>query len=116
FLFYIEARPELGYAPIASETYLKGYSLEHLRALEMVPLTSEAEQNGHYLNDTINTLFKLVYNGYQPKDDLLAGQAQQTGRDAFEIHALKSHLFDPARTPSLNKVRFPNSVLQQVIR
>jgi hypothetical protein len=34
FLFYIEARPDLGYAPITAESYLKGYSLEHLRELE----------------------------------------------------------------------------------
>ena len=35
FVFYIEARPELGYVPIQrSETYLKGYSLESLRDLE----------------------------------------------------------------------------------
>ena len=39
FLFYVEARPELGYAPINSEAYRKGYSLEHLRDLEMVRLT-----------------------------------------------------------------------------
>jgi hypothetical protein len=40
FMFYIEARPELGYVPIAkSEVYLKGYSLESLRDLEMQPLT-----------------------------------------------------------------------------
>jgi hypothetical protein len=36
FMFYIEARPELGYVPIGkSEVYLKGYSLESLRELEM---------------------------------------------------------------------------------
>ena len=39
FLFYIEARPELGYAPVDSEAYRKGYSLEHLRDLELVRLT-----------------------------------------------------------------------------
>src|SRR5690606_35213908 len=44
FLFYIEARPELGYAPVQSEVYLKGYALEHLRELEMIPLTSDAER------------------------------------------------------------------------
>ncbi len=42
FLFYIEARPELGYAPTSNDVYLKGYSLEHLRELELMPLTSEA--------------------------------------------------------------------------
>jgi hypothetical protein len=39
FMFYIEARPELGYVPIrTSEVYLKGYSLESLRDLELTPL------------------------------------------------------------------------------
>ena len=36
FLFYIEARPDLGYAPIEAEAYRKGYGLERLRDLEMV--------------------------------------------------------------------------------
>lgn len=41
FMFYIEARPELGYVPIGkSDIYLKGYSLESLRDLEMQPLTT----------------------------------------------------------------------------
>ena len=35
FMFYIEARPELGYAPVDSEVYLKGYSLESLRDLSL---------------------------------------------------------------------------------
>jgi hypothetical protein len=39
FMFYIEARPELGYVPIRSSAiYLKGYSLESLRDLELTPL------------------------------------------------------------------------------
>ncbi|HET8700228.1 MAG TPA: hypothetical protein VFL97_00975, partial [Nitrococcus sp.] len=116
FLFYIEARPELRYAPVDSETYLKGYSLEHLRELELMPLTSEAERDGRYFHETLNRLFRLIQEGYRPKQDLLAEQSRQSGRDAFEIHPLKSHLFDPAGTPLLNKVVFPNHLLQQVIR
>ncbi|EAR23007.1 Eco57I restriction-modification methylase domain-containing protein [Nitrococcus mobilis] len=116
FLFYIEARPELHYAPVASETYLKGYSLEHLRELELMPLTSEAERGGRYFHDSLDRLFHLVHEGYQPKQDLFAEQSRQTGRDAFEMQALKSHLFDPTRTPRLNRVVFPNHLLQQVIR
>ena len=41
FLFYIEARPELGYAPMKSDVYRRGYSLERLRELEMVKLTTD---------------------------------------------------------------------------
>lgn len=64
FLFYIEARPELGYAPMTAKTYLQGYSTETLRDLEMIPLTSEEDRNGRYFHDSLNMLFKLVRDGY----------------------------------------------------
>lgn len=119
FLFYIEARPELGYAPITSNVYLKGYSLEHLRELELMPLTNEQERQGSYFNDSLNILFKLVADGtpdqHRQQDDIF-GAAQQTGRDAFSMAALKSHLFDPKQTALLAKIIFPNHLLQRVIQ
>jgi len=117
FLFYIEARPELGYAPVGSEVYLKGYSLEHLRELELTPLTSEAERNGRYIHDSLEMLFRLVADGtpVSQHDDMYS-TARQTGRDTFALQPLKSHLFDPQRTRLLAKVVFPNQLLQQVIQ
>ena len=117
FLFYIEARPELGYAPVGSEVYLKGYSLEHLRELELTPLTSEAERNGHYIHDSLEMLFRLVADGtpVSQHDDMYS-TARQTGRDTFALQPLKSHLFDPQRTRLLARVVFPNQLLQQVIQ
>lgn len=119
FLFYIEARPELGYAPTSNDVYLKGYSLEHLRELELMPLTSEQERQGRYFNDSLNILFMLVANGtpdqQQHHADLLS-TASQTGRDAFSMAPLKSHLFDPKHTALLAKVVFPNHLLQRIIQ
>ncbi|MDX2504168.1 MAG: hypothetical protein QNL62_06805 [Gammaproteobacteria bacterium] len=113
FIFYIEARPELGYAPVQNEIYLSGYSLESLRELELVPLTTEREQKGRYFNDTLQTLFRLIDQGYQQDshDDLLA-----TSRPDFTMLPLQSHLFDAGRTKLLNRVVFPNELLQRVIR
>lgn len=120
FLFYIESRPELGYAPVDSSVYLKGYSLEHLRDLELVPLTTEAERNGRYLNDSLSMLFRLIHEGYTPASapqaDLLASGALQSSAYAFNLPALKSHLFDPERTRLLSRVQFPNHLLQRVIQ
>jgi hypothetical protein len=119
FLFYIEARPELGYAPVDSDVYLRGYSLESLRDLELVPLTTQAERDGHYLHHSIQMVFRLVAEGtpaLTPQDSLLSSTARQSGRDAFQIQQLRSHLFDLARTPLLNKVVFPNHVLQRIIQ
>ena len=64
FLFYIEARPELGYLPDKSEEFRKGYSLESLRDLEMVQLTSEESKNRFFLSESIKTLFNLLYEGF----------------------------------------------------
>jgi hypothetical protein len=59
FLFYIEARPELGYAPVDSDVYLRGYSLESLRDLELVPLTTQAERDGHYLHHSMSAPIQI---------------------------------------------------------
>jgi hypothetical protein len=63
FLFYIEARPELGYAPMDSDEYLKGYSVEHLRDLELMELTTEESKEGFYIHHSLQQLFSLVFNG-----------------------------------------------------
>ena len=112
FLFYIEARPELGYLPTRSEEYRKGYSLESLRDLELIPLTTEESRNGTFLHQSIATLFDLLYNGFQPPQLDLYGESIH---HTFRMTPLRSHLFDPAGTPLLNRVKFRNVVLQQVI-
>jgi hypothetical protein len=112
FLFYIEARPELGYLPDKSEEFRKGYSLESLRDLEMVKLTTDESKNGFYLHESIQTLFDLLYNGFQPKEmDVFASPDHHT----FNIAPLRSHLFDPKQTPFLNRVKLRNSVMQRII-
>jgi type II restriction/modification system DNA methylase subunit YeeA len=120
FLFYIEARPELDYAPLKSMTYLKGYSLETLRDLEMVQLTNETDKQGRYLHDSLNILFRLIHKGYDQskgrKDNLTQELSEQPGGlDTFKIAQLDSHLFDPKRTPTLNKIVFSNETLQRII-
>jgi hypothetical protein len=116
FLFYVESRSdELGVAPMKAEAYRSGYSLESLRALETVPLTSPEAQEGFYLHHTLAKLFRLVNRGYPD-----ASAAQQVlGYDhdgaSFRIPGLRSRLFDPATTPLLSACELRNVVLQQVI-
>jgi type I restriction-modification system DNA methylase subunit len=123
FLFYIEARPDLEYVPIKhSETYLKGYSLESLRDLELVQLNTESSLKGYYFHHTIQNLFSMIHQGLyypqQTQQGLGFEEENQSlaGLDGFEIPALDSHLFDPKRTEYLNKVKFSNQTLQTVIR
>jgi len=114
FLLYIEARPELGYAPMNSEEYRTGYSLEDLRDLELQPLTEEPSQNGFFINDSLRMLFRLIFEGfnYEQKTVEIAFAEQ---RPVFRLFPLSTHLFDPARTSLLNGVKFRNAVLQKVI-
>lgn len=118
FLFYIEARPELKYAPTNSDVYLKGYSLEALRDLEMVDLSTEESRNGRYLHDSLQMLFRLVSKGF-------SGNSKQSNSESslfddiqksFAIRKLESHLFDDARMPYLARVVFSNETLQRVIQ
>lgn len=126
FMFYIEARPELGYVPITkSEVYLKGYSLESLRDLELQPLPTPQAQEGTYFDQTLRRLFSLVAQGC----GLAGEQAElrdvvrdthlpvlQGAKDTFALAPLDSRLFDDSAMPLLSKVRFPNLVWQRVIK
>lgn len=114
FLFYIEARPELGYLPSTDETWRQGYSLDSLRDLEMVRLTSEDSLRGHYFHHSLQRMFSLVYNGSQRSRQ--TEQLHQSSANAFTLQGLDSHLFDPAKTALLNRVVFTNVTLQQVIQ
>jgi len=113
FILYLEARPDLDYLPVKSETYLSGYSLESLRDMELVPLETDADQGGYFFDRSIRILFRLIFDGYAPKQDTLPGSS---GSDDFIIAPLKSHLFDPAGTPYISKVRFRNYILQEIIQ
>ena len=119
FLFYIESRPDLEYVPMQAEAYRSGYSLESLRDLEMVPLTTQESQEGYFIHDSLQLLFDLIYNGF-PRPSSQKDQeklpSQESLHNAFSITPLRSHLFDPERTPILKRVRFRNKVLQQIIR
>lgn len=112
FMFYIEARPELGYVPITrSDEYFKGYSLEALRDLEDVPLENP---DGSFFDRSLRRLFRLVAEGTgQPQQQSLSAG---TVRELFALAPLDSRLFDPASTPLLGNVVFPNHIWQKVIR
>lgn len=117
--FYLEARPELGYLPIKSEEYLTGYSIESLRDLEMIDLATDEMRDGYYFHHSIQTLFRLIYDGRQLSAETtlaLKDHDKQSIHDDFTIAALKSHLFDPKGTPILGKVKIRNHILQRIVQ
>ncbi|MBQ3143440.1 MAG: class I SAM-dependent DNA methyltransferase [Akkermansia sp.] len=110
FCFYLESRPELRFLPMGAEPYLRGYSVDFLRDCEEIQLDDEQARNGYFLDASLRQLFDLIYKGREVS--FSAG----TVSDDFEIAPLKSHLFDPERTPLLSKAHFRNVVLQDIIR
>ncbi len=114
FLLYLEARPNLGYVPMNSETFVSGYSLESLRELEMVQLTTERSRNGYFMHESIEQLFRLVREGLEPstehQEDLHADA------ESFQIRPVDDKLFARQSLEILSEVKFRNFILQRVIR
>ncbi|MCY0986870.1 hypothetical protein OV203_07040 [Nannocystis sp. ILAH1] len=113
FLFYIEARgAELGVVPMHTDAYRRGYSLESLRDLELAPLDTPAERDGHYFAASLKLLFRLIQRGY-PDAPVPAHSDHSAG---FVLSGLRSELFDDARTPMLSSARLRNHALQTILR
>ncbi|MFJ7364039.1 Eco57I restriction-modification methylase domain-containing protein [Peribacillus frigoritolerans] len=118
FLFYAESRSEeLNVVPMKSEEYRLGYSLETLRDLEQVPLTTDKSREGYFIHESLTTLFKIVNEGFGSEDQLEVDYESGEYVDyGFEIDGLQSPLFDSNETPLLSSVKFRNFVLQEVIQ
>ena len=111
FLLYIEARPQLGFAPMNAEAYRSGYSLESLRDLALVPLETEEDKNGHFISDTIDTLFRIVFEGTPA-----SRMPEQAKQEVFTFAPVRARLFDPdAIGTYLRGLRFRNSVMQRIV-
>ena len=117
FLLYLEARPELGYAPVDAKAYLKGYSLEQLRDLENLSLTTPEALDGAYIHESIQKLFGLIWTGFPPMTGVPSGlELGGIHNNGFRLAPLQGHLFDPSKLKILNSVKLRNRMMQRVIR
>ncbi|MEZ4444946.1 MAG: N-6 DNA methylase [Polyangiaceae bacterium] len=120
FLFYAEARAgELRGLPMNAEEYLRGYSLEVLRELEQVPLTTAEARDGYFFHESLEKLFGLVNEGFEPLQAQLVPLQDRAGDlldRGFVLKGLHSTLFSSRATPRLSRAKLRNEVLQQVIR
>lgn len=105
FLLFAEARPELGILPVGAPEYGSGYGLDRLREITQVPLTGKSA-GGHHLHVSLNLLFRLVNDGHG---------AENRNGDGLVFEAMRSDLFDPARTPLIDDAKISNKVLQEVL-
>ena len=107
FVFYAEARPEIGILPMDDEAYAKGYSLDILRDLEQTPLKSDYSRNSYFFHDSLWKLFTLIANGYNDNDS--------TEHRSFTVKKIDSPLFDDEKLKRLKDVKYRNKVWQEII-
>lgn len=117
FVLFIEARPELGYAPIKAQAYLTGYSLESLRDIADDIRDDVTEVgSGYYLHETLSKLYDLIYNGYPAtEEEILKYSKEESLHDMFVIAPLKAHIFDPEYTKMITAAKLRNSVMLRII-
>ena len=117
FVLFIEARPELGYAPMKAQAYLSGYSLESLRDIaDSIRGDAEEVGSGYYLHETLSKLYDLIYDGYpKTEEELKAASSSGSLHDMFLIAPLKAHIFDPEYTKMITDAKLRNSCMLRII-
>lgn len=117
FLLFIEAKPSLGYAPMKSDIYRTGYSLDSLRDIaEQMRGRMDEAGDSTYLADTLRRLDDLVFNGYPKTDEDFKGLAGKEAINAvFMVPPLKAHIFDPERTALIEHAALRDSVMLRII-
>ncbi|MGN6127113.1 MAG: DNA methyltransferase, partial [Humibacter sp.] len=117
FLLFAEARPELQVLPVGAGEYEEGYSLDRLRELVLVPLTTESHRT--HLHDSLAVLFRLVDRGNHPP----AAEPDETDEDAstdgveqgLTFNALQADLFLPKAVALIDEVKLGDRALQRVL-
>ena len=107
FIFYAEARPEIGILPMDDLAYAKGYSLDILRDLEQTPLRSQQSQNSYFFHDSLQTLFELIRDGHNA--------SLGTSHISFSVKKIDSPLFNDNNFTQLKGVKFRNKIWQEII-
>nr|WP_211339825.1 class I SAM-dependent DNA methyltransferase [Solirubrobacter pauli] len=112
FLLYAEASPELAVLPVGVAQYEQGYSLDRLRELIQVPLTTPQAETGTHLYDSLAVLFGLVDTGV----DAAKNAADEGLVEALTFRALRADLFKPSATARIDEVKLGNAGLQRVLQ
>lgn len=108
-LLYAEARPELGILPANDLDYMEGYSLARLREASLVKLQTEQAQSATHIQKSLNILFQLVNDGYEPDATL------DLDDRGLNFPGLGSQLFSATACPLLDSSQIDDNSLQQIL-
>ena len=117
FVLFIEARPDLGYAPINNLSYYSAYSLDSLRDIaESVRDNVQEVGDGYYLHETLSKLYHLLYHGYPSTEEQSRKVASsESVHDIFVLPPLKAHIFDPEYTKMIDHSRLRNRCMLRIV-
>ncbi|TNC16613.1 class I SAM-dependent DNA methyltransferase [Georgenia sp. 311] len=112
FLLYAEASPEMGVLPTGAPEYERGYSLDRLRDLTLVELTTSHARLSTHIYQSLGVLFRLVQDGHDggKVDDEAAALEGLTFRN------LRADLFTPEATAHIDEVGLGDEAMQRVLR
>jgi hypothetical protein len=113
FLLYAEASPELGVLPVGALEYQRGYSLDRLRDLTLVELTTPQARSGRHLYESLAVLYGLVDRGPATPANEDDGPV---GNEGLDFRQLRADLFQPKATAHIDEVGLGNAALQEVLR
>ena len=117
FMLFIESREELGFAPMKSDVYQKGYSLEGVRDVceNVRDLAADAEC-GYYICETISSLFDMIYKGYpENPQEYKKALKIEAPHHMFTIEPLKAPIFDPHYTKLINDAKLRNVTMLKIV-
>ncbi|MHA6630905.1 class I SAM-dependent DNA methyltransferase [Pseudonocardia sichuanensis] len=111
FLLYAEASPELGVLPVGAQTYDAGYSLDRLRDLVQVELSTPQARSRTHLYSSLSVLFRLVDKGHNPE----RAEGEAEADEGLQFNALRADLFGAKATRFIDAVGLGNVALQKVL-
>jgi hypothetical protein len=121
FLLYAEASPELKVVPAGAAEYEQGYSLDRLRDLTLASLSTERDEYGTHLYESLAVLFRLVDQGHGIETSAADSDDEtlDLGRDLGQglvFHSLRADLFLPKATAHIDEVKLSDRELQRVLQ
>jgi hypothetical protein len=119
FLLYAEASPELAVLPVGQPEYQQGYSLDRLRDLTLVDLTTTTSRSGTHLYESLRVLYRLVDSGpwrHPAGPEAVEPDAADPVTGGLTFRQLRADLFRPEATALIDEVGLGNAALQEVLR
>src|SRR5699024_11118827 len=102
--------------PTGEPAYERGYSLDRLRELLPVELTSLRARTGTHFYDSLSALFALGDKGHDGTVAPDGTANEDAAAEGLSFESLQADLFLPTATALIHEVKLSNEAMQKVLR